>query len=142
MSHRRLLRQTHNFPKPMERCDYESVAKLLTISFYLGSEMNPTRLVSSTLLVKKITIASAHSPTHKQMFSWSVSASPHPLRSKTCARNGSLKSTTIVLGSLASSSGPKPIFVTTHKSEISYPSSVCSRSARKMGSAWQRIWGR
>ena len=81
--------------------------------------MNPTHLASLILLVKKITIVSVLFPTRRQMSSWFVSVSPHPPPSKTYARNGFPKFTTIALEFLASSSVPKPIFVTIRKSETS-----------------------
>jgi hypothetical protein len=111
-------------------------------TLHLGSATNPTPSACSTQPDKKTTTAFAPSHTPRPTSSSSASASHPPHRSRTSARSGFRRSTTIVPASHALSSAHRPISATTRRSGISWLSSACSRSAKKMGSVWRRSWGR
>ena len=116
-----------------------SCERPLTSPLHPGSVMNLTPLASSILLGKRITIAFVLFRILRPTSFWSASALHHPRHSRTCARNGFPRFTITVPVFLASLSARRPIFATTRRSRTSWPSSVCSQSAKKMESVWRRI---
>lgn len=108
----------------------------------LGSAMNPTPSACSIQPDKKTTIACARSHTLKPTSSSSASASHLPHRSRTSAKSGFQRFTITVPASHALSSARRPIYEMTRRSGISWLSSVCSQSEKRMESVWRRSWER